>query len=106
MRRNPGYVVNDVAECFMREKHCWRAGGGKQPGASQERETQKKTETRGGTSQGRVTPRTLPGQTSSAGCITNTNTDTHTYKVGAYPYISLSGDGFPCVQVNHLRCAI
>lgn len=41
MRRNPGYVVNDVAECFMREKHCWRAGGGKQPGASQEIDTEK-----------------------------------------------------------------
>lgn len=36
-------VVNDVAQCFMREKHCWRADGGKQPGASQETDTDRGT---------------------------------------------------------------
>lgn len=30
----------------------------------------------------------------------------HTHTHRSYPYISLSGDGFPCIQVNHLWCAI
>lgn len=65
-------VVNDVAQCFMRGKHCWRAGRGKQPGASRDRDRQRvRGRERGGTCRGRVTPRTLPGQTSPAGCRTH-----------------------------------
>lgn len=42
VRRGAGSVVNNVAKSFMREKHFWRAGEGKQPGAGEaERQTQR-----------------------------------------------------------------
>lgn len=39
--------------------------------------------------------------------LRNTHTDSiHANREGPYPYISLSGDGFSCIQVNHLRRAV
>lgn len=77
---------------------------GRQTARSEPGERKRRRRGRGGTCRGRVTPSRLPEQTSLAGCVANTHrlcTVTED-KVGAYPYISLSGDGFSCIQINHL----
>lgn len=74
-------------------------------------------ETEGGTSRGEVMQEDAArknrlcrvhnvSQTHSGAGSKYTNRQTEKKKSGAHPYISLCGDGFPCVQVNHLRGTI
>lgn len=70
-----------------------------------ERARERHTKKRGGTCQGRVTAKHCRDKPALQGTHMHARTRMHT-RVGPYPDISFSGDGFPCIQVNHLRRSI